>query len=151
MSGGRRAARPHDTERPGGQNEESGKTSERSHVESRKNYCPRKARRKAKEERRTRKVGFADDAFQLHSLVAYFYQRGIGEADFRVLGDLLFSCSSRSSWISNSWKFKCPAIHVRPLRGLSTLSSCYPRSLTVVVACFAAPPRPLDDPGLFMV
>ena len=27
----------------------------------------------------------------------------------------------------------------------------YPRSLTVVVACFAAPPRPFDDPGLFKV
>ena len=26
-----------------------------------------------------------------------------------------------------------------------------PRSLTVVVACFAAPPRPFDDLGLFMV
>ena len=24
----------------------------------------------------------------------------------------------------------CPAYHVRPLRGLSTLSSCYPRSLS---------------------
>ena len=27
----------------------------------------------------------------------------------------------------------------------------YPRSLTVVVACFAAPPRPFDDLGSFMV
>ena len=26
-----------------------------------------------------------------------------------------------------------------------------PRSLTVVVACFAAPPRPFDDLGSFMV
>ena len=45
----------------------------------------------------------------------------------------------------------CPAIHVRPLRGLSTLHAFTPRSLTVVVACFAAPPRPFDDLGSFMV
>ena len=43
------------------------------------------------------------------------------------------------------------AVHVRPLRGLSTLLALYPRSLTSVVACFAAPPRTFDDLGSFMV
>jgi len=45
----------------------------------------------------------------------------------------------------------CSALHVRPLRGLSTLSSCYPRSLGGWRARFASPSSHLDDQGLFMV
>ena len=45
----------------------------------------------------------------------------------------------------------CPAVHVRPLRGLSTLLALYPRSLGAVRSRCAPPSRPLDDLGSFMV
>ena len=35
-----------------------------------------------------------------------------------------------------------PAVHVRPLRGLSTLSSCHPRSLPSVASASSSPTRP---------
>jgi hypothetical protein len=45
----------------------------------------------------------------------------------------------------------CSALHVRPLRGLSTPPSCHPRSLGGGRARFASSSRHLDDLGLFMV